>query len=186
MNEKEEQINSYESSKNAAEGALRNTEPYFFSTSALKLVLMSVCTFGIYELYWFYKNWTLIRERTEQNIMPFWRAFFAPIWTYSCFRHIESSARENNIQESLSFGALAVFYIILIVAPLRLPDPLWLLSFFTFAPMIPVNRAALRINEKLVADFENNEKFSGWNWVCLILAGILFLLCLMAMFLPEP
>jgi len=34
--------------------------PYFFTPSTLKFVLMSVCTFGIYELYWFYKNWTLM------------------------------------------------------------------------------------------------------------------------------
>ena len=48
---KKEYINSYESSKNSAEGALKNTELYFFSTSTLKLTLMSICTFGIYELY---------------------------------------------------------------------------------------------------------------------------------------
>jgi len=127
----------------------------------------------------------LIKERTGQDIMPFWRSLFAPIWAYSCFKHIESSAEENNIQESLSFAALAVFYVILMVS-WRLPDPLWLVSFFSFAPMIPVNRAALRINDKLIADFENNEKFSGWNWACLVLGGLLFLMGLLGMFLPEP
>ena len=52
-------------------------QPAFFAVSPLKLIVMSTATLGIYELYWFYKNWKLIKQRTESNIMPFWRAFLA-------------------------------------------------------------------------------------------------------------
>ena len=52
------------------------TVPPFFTASVLKLIVMSVCTMGIYQLYWFYKNWKLIKDRTGQKIRPFWRAFF--------------------------------------------------------------------------------------------------------------
>src|SRR5687767_12966469 len=31
-------------------------EPLYFSVAPFKLVLMSVMTFGFYELYWFYRN----------------------------------------------------------------------------------------------------------------------------------
>jgi hypothetical protein len=31
--------------------------PMYFPVSRLKLAVMSTCTLGIYELYWFYKNW---------------------------------------------------------------------------------------------------------------------------------
>ena len=158
--------------------------PYFFTTSTLKLSLMSICTFGIYELYWFYKNWVLIKKRTRQNIMPFWRAFFAPIWAYSCFKHIKTSAGENNVQESLSIGLLAVVYFIL-QALWRLPDPFWLISFLSFALIIPANSVALNINNNLISDFKNNEEFSGWNWVGLVLGGTLFVLSLIGTFVPE-
>ena len=165
-------------------GASTSVAPYFFTTSTLKLTLMSICTLGFYELYWFYKNWALIEERTGQNIMPFWRAFFAPFWAYSCFKHIKTSAGENNIQESLSIGFLAVVYFILHVS-WKLPDPLWLITFFTFATIIPANSVALNVNNKLINDFKNNDEFSGWNWVGLVLGGLMLLLGLIGTFWPA-
>tara|TARA_R110002072_G_scaffold156742_1_gene307269 strand:+ start:4565 stop:5863 length:1299 start_codon:yes stop_codon:yes gene_type:complete len=159
-------------------------EAYFFTTSSLKLALMSVCTFGIYELYWFYKNWVLIKERTGERIMPFWRGFFAPLWAYSCFKKIKASAGENRIQESLSIGFLAFSYFIL-QAFFRLPDPFWLISFFSFTLLIPVNSVALKINNELCAEFSNNEKFTGWNRVGLIFGGLLFTLTLLSTFFEK-
>jgi hypothetical protein len=153
---------------------------YYFTSSTLKLALMSICTGGLYELYWFYKNWVLIKKRTEQNIMPFWRAFFAPFWAYSCFKHIKTSADENNIEESLSIGILAFLYFVLQTL-WRLPDPYWLVSFFSFTFLIPVNSAALKVNKRLLADFTNNEKFTGWNWAGLVFCGLLFALVLFDM-----
>ena len=116
--------------------------------------------------------------------MPFWRAFFAPIWAYSCFKHIKTSAGENNIPESLSIGSLAALYFILQTL-WRLPDPFWLISLFSFIPIIPVNNVAFKINSKLITDIKNNETFSGWNWVGIVLGGLLFLFGLIGTFLPE-
>jgi len=184
MNEKED-TNPYEPPKSQVDiGASSTVAPYFFTTSALKLTLMSICTFGLYELYWFYKNWVLIKVRTGTKIMPFWRAFFAPLWAYSCFRHIKNSAGENNIPESLSIGLLAIVYFIA-QALWRLPDPFWLISLFSFALIIPANNVALKINNQLITDFQNNDQFSGWNWAAIVLGGLLFLLGIIGTFLPE-
>jgi len=38
----------------------------------------------------------------KRYIMPFWREFFAPLWAYSCFKHIKTAAVENDIPETLS------------------------------------------------------------------------------------
>jgi len=35
----------------------------FFAVTTFKYVLMFVCTFSFYQIYWFYKNWQLIKER---------------------------------------------------------------------------------------------------------------------------
>ena len=156
----------------------------FFTTSTLKLAVMSTCTLGIYELYWFYKNWVLIKERTGDSIMPFWRAFFAPLWAYSCFKEIKTSANLNNVHETLSIGLLAIVYFIL-QASWRLPDPYWLVSYISFAFLIPVNSVALEINRKMSANFKNNDSFSGWNWVGIILGGMVFILGLIGTFMPE-
>ena len=153
---------------------------HYFTSSTLKLALMSICTAGLYELYWFYKNWVLIKKRTEQKIMPFWRAFFAPIWAYSCFKHIKTSADENNIGVSLPVGILALLYF-LIQLLWRLPDPYWLVSFFSFVILIPINSTALKVNKRLSSDFTNNDKFTGWNWAAVVICGLLLALVLFDM-----
>jgi hypothetical protein len=48
--------------------AAGDSQAPYFAVSLLKLTVMSVCTFGIYELYWFYKNWRLIMEREKIDI----------------------------------------------------------------------------------------------------------------------
>lgn len=57
--------------------------PPFFPVSRLKLLVMFFSTLGLYQMYWLYKNWKMVRLRTdEKNIMPFWRAFFGVFFFY--------------------------------------------------------------------------------------------------------
>ena len=46
----------------------------FFATSQAKLAIMSIATLGIYDIWWFYKNWLAVRARTGRKIRPGWRA----------------------------------------------------------------------------------------------------------------
>ena len=66
--------------------ALSGDEPPFFSTSVLKLVFLSLFSFGIYELYWFYRQWKYVKEREGIDIQPFWRAFFGFFFCHAFFR----------------------------------------------------------------------------------------------------
>ncbi len=54
-------------------------KPLFFPVSITKLIILSICTIGIYEVYWFYKNWEIIKQREYSKISPFWRAIFSAI-----------------------------------------------------------------------------------------------------------
>jgi hypothetical protein len=181
----QESIDPYVPPKsNVATPAKSTHEAYFFTTSTLKLAVMSISTFGLYELYWFYKNWVLIKERTGQNIMPFGRAIFAPFWAYSCFKHIKIAADENAVPESLSIGVLATAYFLL-YAILLLPDPYWLVSTFTFVLLIPANGVALRVNKQVAPNFENNDNFSGWNWLAFVIGGMLLVLSIVSILMPE-
>ena len=181
----EETINANETPSLSGESDLESTpELYFFTTSTFKLAVMSLCTFGIYELFWFYMNWVLIKERTRQDMRPFWRAFFAPLWAYSCFSHIKNFADDNNMHESLPAAQLAIGYFI-VHALWKLPDPYWFVTFFSFVLLIPANSAAENVNRSLISDFKNNDTFSVWNWVGIILGGLLFLLSLIGTFMPE-
>ena len=61
----------------------------YFSVSNRKLLVMTLSSFGLYGLYWFYKNWTIIQKRDSAAIRPFWRAFFAPFFCHPCFKDIQ-------------------------------------------------------------------------------------------------
>lgn len=167
---KERGLNENTNVDNDVELIADGSKAYFFSTSTLKLTLMSFCTPGLYRLLWFYKNWCFIKERTDDGIMPFWRSFFSNFWAYSCFKEIKNSATSNSITENSPIVLLAIMYFIL-QALWRLPDPYWLVSMLSFTVLIPVNRVALLINHRLVNNYVNNDKYSGWNWAALILGG---------------
>src|SRR4051812_24345977 len=54
-------------------------EPAYHHVSPVKFIIYSICSLGLYNTYWFYKNWRYVRDRDGSNIRPFWRAIFSPI-----------------------------------------------------------------------------------------------------------
>ncbi len=50
-------------------------------------VLLSIVTFGFYEFYWFYRNWTHLKLHKNLDISPAWRtagSFCPNIWNSAC------------------------------------------------------------------------------------------------------
>lgn len=157
---------------------------HYFHTSSLKLLIMSFCTFGLYELYWCYKNWVHIKEKKKLEIMPFWRAFFAPLWLYSLMTHLQDELNDMKIPIVLHAGLLATLYFIT-SALWRLPDPYWLISYLSFVFLLPANTSILRLNENSATDVKPNDKIQGWNWLVVILGGLLFIMALIGTFIPA-
>jgi len=59
-----------------------------FKQPIRNLVLLYVFTFGIYEIYWFYRNWKHMKIHKNLDISPGWRTvgLFVPI--YGNIRHM--------------------------------------------------------------------------------------------------
>ena len=70
----------------------------FFPVPTHKFVVLSICTLGIYELYWAYKNWQRIRLASGETLDPFWRAFFAPFWGFSLFRRVRDRVTSESVR----------------------------------------------------------------------------------------
>ena len=160
------------------------TPPYFFTTSTTKLVLMSICTLLVYQLYWFYQNWRLIKNRSRPDIMPFWRAVFSPLWAYKCFEEIRDTANEHGVEPLRAAFGLGVFYFGL-SALSKLPAPYWIVCFLNVVPLIPANRAAARLNQHIAPDSWENSRFSLWNWAALVLGGLIVAASVLGAFLPP-
>jgi hypothetical protein len=158
--------------------------PIYFAVSPLKLSLMSICTMGIYDLYWFYKNWVLIKEREKSDIKPFWRAFFAYFYCFSFFKRVQTSEKDVLLSGSMSPGQMAAGWIIVMLL-WRLPDPYWMISDLSFTFLLPIQMAVNKINESVAPGHHKNGNFTAWNIVGLVLGGLLSALILVGMFFPS-
>jgi hypothetical protein len=158
--------------------------PTYFAVSPLKLVVMSTCTLGLYEIYWYYKHWCSVKEREKSDITPLGRAFFAFIFCYSLFKRIQATGQSHNIPRTIAPGPLAAGFILLSVL-YKLPDPYWLLSFFAVLFLVPVQMAANEINLATSPKHDRNSTLSKWNLVVVVIGGLCFALALVATFLPS-
>jgi len=165
-------------------GVPDNSNP-LFAVGIAKVVVMSICTFGIYELYWFYRNWNLIRARDRSDIMPFWRAFFGIIWCYSLFKRIREDGEVHGVTDGFAAGALAAAFILLQLS-WRLPDPIWLIGFASSLVVAFVQQYVNKINLVAAPGHEPNNSFTGWNWLGVVVGVIILSLALIGLFVPVP
>ncbi|HEV3008209.1 MAG TPA: hypothetical protein VGX52_04165 [Burkholderiales bacterium] len=164
--------------------ALPESEAVFFAVSGLKLAVMSIVTFGLYEIYWFYKNWKCVQRNTGDDVSAPLRAVFYPLISYPLFKRIRSHARSSGVESDFPAGVLAIA-VFLVALLWRLPDPWWLVSFFGFLPLLPVQRAVNAVNRKLAPAADANTRFRGWNIFGLIAGGIVLALTVTGAFVPE-
>jgi hypothetical protein len=109
-------------------------EVAYFHIAPWKFIVLSIVTLGIYELYWFYLNWSYVRRRDRSDIWPFWRMVFSPVWCFALCRDV------NRHGGSISDGsavAIAFGYFALSAAA-QLWNPWWLIGLFSFAPLVLV------------------------------------------------
>ena len=158
-----------------------------YAVSTTKLYVMSVFTFGLYMWYWYYKNWEIERNRTNEDISPFWRAVFCLFYTHSLYDRFDWRARERQLNLSWNPDSLATITVILIfldgfiericsnTVGIGVLDYISLLMGFIV--IIPIAQA-----QKIVNQVNNdpggrlNAKFSSSNILLIILAGLIWTL----------
>lgn len=156
----------------------------YFTVGTMKLSVMTVATLGIYALYWFYRNWKAIRDRDHLDIAPFWRAFFAGLWTFSLGGRFKADAKERSIGIRLPVVTLGALYLLLQLLG-RAPQPYSLLTFLSFIPLVPFDRAARRLNGNGSLSEPTDGRFSAWNIAGLVVGTAFVILVLIGSFVPE-
>jgi hypothetical protein len=149
-----------------------------FAVSTSKFVVMSLCTLGFYQLYWAYKHWDAQRRREQEDLSPFWRAFFAPLWCFSLLPRLQRITAEYGAPATWSGSGLALAYFLLSLA-WRLPDPWWLVSVLSFLPLLVVQRSINNLNAVVVPNAPRNDSYSGLNIVIIVIGGLLLLLAIL-------
>ena len=159
----------------------------FFPTSQKKLVTLFIATFGIYTVYWFYKNWDLRKKIEKSKVIPVLRAIFYIFFTYSLFRKVEQISTSKGISKSWSAAPLATLFVILsIVSTIldRLSDSTETIGIVDFAsvgivfilllPIYMVQEVVNKINDDPHGKL--NSSFSIYNFIFIILGGLVWVL----------
>jgi len=139
---------------------------------------MSICTFGLYEIYWFYKNWNLIKQREGTNIAPFWRAVFGYFFCYQCFSRIRAHAESLDLSQSVPAGPLATGWII--------TSLLWNSRSILAGLDVDISfhasgaGACNRINSTITPHHDPNRRFSVWNLVGIVVGAIFMILAIIS------
>ena len=164
----------------------------YFAISPGRLALFSILTLGIYEFYWFYKNWVAVKKFEGAKVSPFWRAWFAIFFCHNLFKQILKSAQKHGYQNSYSPGWLATAYIGLLLIGnglLRVGsydvglNLFWLaIASATFIPLLSVQKAINFNNEKIKGSNALEEGFSGSEVILIVVGIILFILGLWGIF----
>ena len=156
----------------------------FFGVSLDKFIVMSICTFGIYDIYWCYHQWRAERRRGDSDVSPFWRAFFAPLWGFSLFSRVQDVAERHGVTATWSANGLGLAFLLLSIS-WRLPDPYWLVSVFAFLPLVPIQVTVNALNTAAAPSAPRNDKYSGLNVLGIVWGVILMALVVVGMLLPP-
>ena len=84
--------------------------------SPSKVAVLSILSFGIYEIVWFYRQWKYVKVVKKLNIAVWARAIFTPIFAYSLFKEIVGMTKEAGDSTNKNPGWLFVLYLIPTVA----------------------------------------------------------------------
>ncbi|MDQ2643211.1 MAG: hypothetical protein M3020_05325 [Myxococcota bacterium] len=153
--------------------AARETEPIFFAVGKLKLAVLSLCTLGFYQFYWFYRNWQLVCSRSGFAGWwnPLFRSVLAPFFCYSLFKRIDRQARVAHTRR-VHPGWTAIAWIAFNLSS-RLSEWTWLVSLLNVLPLLHVQASVDELNAELAPQSAPNRRFSPANWALCVLGGLL-------------
>ncbi|MEG4493626.1 hypothetical protein [Microcoleus sp. D3_18_C4] len=161
-----------------------NSQPIFFPVSRFKLIVMSLVTFGFYEIFWFYKNWQLLKTATGRDISPFWRTVFSGIFGYFLFKKIKLCAKSYCVSPKFSPFLLTIVWIGLNMC-FRVPNPYGLVSNLSVIALLPVQERVNKLNCVAARNHNPNSRFSAGNILTIAVGGSLTVLAIVGILMPA-
>jgi transglutaminase-like putative cysteine protease len=151
----------------------------FFPVSPAKHVTLWVLTFGIYGVYWFYKNFRYIKEQNNLSIMPLARGFFYAFWYYPLWEKLKEDNNERFEENHLPKKSVALFIAILffIGSAISSRDSMILPSLIIGACLtLPLVNYILYINGKDSQAFIRNSAWRFRHYLLILITSPLLVL----------
>jgi hypothetical protein len=161
----------------------RDNQFTLYAVSTYKLILMSICTYGVYNLYWFYRNWDGLRKYKNDSYSPLLRAWLFPIFMFFCFKEIKKIAIENNVDVGWNEFFITILYFAFL-SGWYIPY-MFILGILPGLALVNVNLTCVAINRKQGMQDINEFSFNLKNYIILAVGGILVTTSLIRVYMYE-
>lgn len=156
-------------------------ELWFETPPIYKIVILSILTFGFYNIVLLYNYWKVFKKKFGYAISPSCRAIFCGIYCFSLFPKLDKYIKTFNIA-SFPPILLAIFFIFLnALSSQPNPNPYSILNIFTFIIFIIIQNKLNFINEQHFPNAKQNN-WSLANTLWAIPCSILFFIYLIGTF----
>lgn len=94
----------------------------FYVVSPRKFILLFIFTFSLYQIYWFYKNWSnykmqcQLQNAADSDVWPVARAIFAVFFVHALFRRVDQHAEAKQRPLSWDFSTHATTLVVMLIA----------------------------------------------------------------------
>ena len=161
--------------------------PAWYAVTPLKLVVMSLTTLNLYLVYWHYQQWSQLKARRGDDIVPWARAIFSIFFVTRLFDEVRMAGGSRGA--ALDAGPLAAAYIVVQVADrvaarvdLGVFGLIGLAAAFVVWPVQAEINAQLREHD---AGADLNGRFGIGNIVAMCIGAPILALSLLGSLLPE-
>jgi hypothetical protein len=160
----------------------KNEQSIFFYVSPLKLVIMSTVTFGLYDLFWAYKNWSYVNEHTNRRVPVLINAIFRNLTYFWLLKEITLAGDRQNLRPTYPAALLAIAYIVLAIC-WRLPMPFSFIGWLSCFALVPAQQYVNLLNKDTSTPI--NSRFTAVNWVAIVIGTIVWVLTIIGAVLPQ-
>ena len=169
--------------------ALQAPSP-FFQTSPQKVAVLSVATLGLYQLFWFHKQWYR-RKAHGEDVIPILRTIFAVLFAYSLFQTVNREFERrlppdqplaSSLSEPLNAGGLALGFFVLSILYRILPGLLAMAGLFSVVPLVIVQKKMNELHAEMGFDPNAGTGYGAGAIVALVIGGLFWLLALIGLF----
>lgn len=87
-------------------------QPPFYVVSRGKFLTLFILTFGLYRLYWAYKNWKQFKQDSGEEMWPVARAIFAIFFTHALYREADARLKRDGLAFKWEPGELATLFVV--------------------------------------------------------------------------
>ena len=147
----------------------------YFAVARQKLIVMSMTTLSLYQVYWFYRNFQRMRAHTGGGASPFWRAIAAPVTAHGLFSAVRTDARSRFVSVGWSSRGLAVIYFFLTLCCF-LDYPWWTIALLSVFALLPAHATMDAVNRTIAPGASPNDRYTATDGIVIVIGITLTLI----------